>query len=285
MWPWFFRYPSKNGPMSWNHHQIQESQSAFVAQKSFWSSEKPSLLSCRNWFGSKYLNHHPKRLPCAKKYCHKKNTYQIATRNTKSSLYRSAVNFLIFWSLSPFKSGSCNAYSKKSLARLFPKCSDVCCFSLRLCKLQLTEKSVDGNPKQPPGRYKTLQIVGETRYELVQDFFHQQYCIRSNSRSYKLCNSWLYSMPWTYTYIYVYIYIEGTTSPISLQCSEFQTACVGKPTELQDLPHHRLSLDLGNSTNDGRKTPVIFASQKIAAKESQIKTQTAGTVAAVQECP
>ena len=89
--------------------------------------------------------------------------------------------------------------------------------------------------------------------------------------------------------IYIYIYIEGTTSPISLQCSEFQTACVGKPTELQDLPHHRLSLDLGsengNSTNDGRKTPVIFASQKIANKESQIKTQTAGTVATVQECP
>lgn len=82
-----------------------------------------------------------------------------------------------------------------------------------------------------------------------------------------------------------FIYIEGTTFPISLYFSEFQTACVGKPTELQDLPHHRLSLDLGNSTNDGRKTPVIFASQKNAAKESQIKTQTAGTVAAVQECP
>ena len=36
--------------------------------------------------------------------------------------------------------------------------------------------SVDGwNPKQPPGMYKTLQIMGEATYQLVQDFSHQQF--------------------------------------------------------------------------------------------------------------
>ena len=32
------------------------------------------------------------------------------------------------------------------------------------------------NPKQPPGMgcIKTLEIVGETIYEVGQDFFHQQ---------------------------------------------------------------------------------------------------------------
>ena len=31
------------------------------------------------------------------------------------------------------------------------------------------------NPKQPPGMYKTLQIMGHLPYQLVQFFFHQQY--------------------------------------------------------------------------------------------------------------
>ena len=31
------------------------------------------------------------------------------------------------------------------------------------------------NPKQPPGMYKTLQIMGYLLYQLVQDFFHQPY--------------------------------------------------------------------------------------------------------------
>ena len=35
--------------------------------------------------------------------------------------------------------------------------------------------TVDGrNPKQPPGMYKTLWIMGYLLYQLVQDFFHQQ---------------------------------------------------------------------------------------------------------------
>ena len=40
-----------------------------------------------------------------------------------------------------------------------------------------TPPTVDGrDPKQPPGMYKTLKINGIcTIYELVQDFFHQQY--------------------------------------------------------------------------------------------------------------
>ena len=37
---------------------------------------------------------------------------------------------------------------------------------------------VDGrHPKQPPGMYKTFQIMGYTAFQLVQDFFHQQYHI------------------------------------------------------------------------------------------------------------
>ena len=31
------------------------------------------------------------------------------------------------------------------------------------------------NPKQPPGMYETLQIMGYLPYQLVQDFFHQPY--------------------------------------------------------------------------------------------------------------
>ena len=38
--------------------------------------------------------------------------------------------------------------------------------------------TVDGkNPKQPPGMYETLKIMGTTTYQLVQDFFHQPYLI------------------------------------------------------------------------------------------------------------
>ena len=36
--------------------------------------------------------------------------------------------------------------------------------------------TVDGrNPEQPPGMYKTLQTMGQTTYQLVQNFVHQQY--------------------------------------------------------------------------------------------------------------
>ena len=36
--------------------------------------------------------------------------------------------------------------------------------------------AVDGwNPAQPPGLYKTLQILGKTTHQLMQDFSHQQY--------------------------------------------------------------------------------------------------------------
>ncbi len=35
---------------------------------------------------------------------------------------------------------------------------------------------VDGrNPKQPPGMFKTMYIMGHLPYQLLQDFFHQQY--------------------------------------------------------------------------------------------------------------
>ena len=36
--------------------------------------------------------------------------------------------------------------------------------------------TVDGRyPKQPPDMYEALQVVGYLPYQLVQDFFHQQY--------------------------------------------------------------------------------------------------------------
>ena len=34
--------------------------------------------------------------------------------------------------------------------------------------------TVDGRNPAPPGMYKTLQMIRQTTYELVQDFFHQQ---------------------------------------------------------------------------------------------------------------
>ena len=33
----------------------------------------------------------------------------------------------------------------------------------------------DGRYPAPPGMHKTLKIMGQTTYQLVQDFFHQQY--------------------------------------------------------------------------------------------------------------
>ena len=35
--------------------------------------------------------------------------------------------------------------------------------------------TVDGRNPAPPGMYKTLQIIVDSPYQLVQDFFHQQY--------------------------------------------------------------------------------------------------------------
>ena len=35
--------------------------------------------------------------------------------------------------------------------------------------------TVDGRNPAPPGMYKTLQLMGFLAYQLVQDFFHQQY--------------------------------------------------------------------------------------------------------------
>ena len=47
------------------------------------------------------------------------------------------------------------------------------------CSLQhgLTTTTVDGNknPALPARMYKTYEIIGKTIYQLVQDFFHQQY--------------------------------------------------------------------------------------------------------------
>ena len=37
--------------------------------------------------------------------------------------------------------------------------------------------TVDGRNPAPPGMYETLQIMGYSPYQLVQDFFHQQYHI------------------------------------------------------------------------------------------------------------
>ena len=34
--------------------------------------------------------------------------------------------------------------------------------------------TVDGSNLAPPGMYKTLEIIGQATYQLVQDFFHQQ---------------------------------------------------------------------------------------------------------------
>ena len=38
-----------------------------------------------------------------------------------------------------------------------------------------TPPTVDGRDPAPPGMYKTLKIMVYVPYELVQDFFHQQY--------------------------------------------------------------------------------------------------------------
>ena len=45
--------------------------------------------------------------------------------------------------------------------------------------------TVDGGHPAPPGMYKTL-LMGYTTYQLVQDFFHQQYeVIDMDLRSFK----------------------------------------------------------------------------------------------------
>jgi len=38
--------------------------------------------------------------------------------------------------------------------------------------------TVYGRNPAPPGTYETLQIMGYLPYQLVQDFFHQQYQLR-----------------------------------------------------------------------------------------------------------
>ncbi len=38
-----------------------------------------------------------------------------------------------------------------------------------------SQRTVDGRNPAPPGMYKTWYIMGKTTYQLVQDFFHQQY--------------------------------------------------------------------------------------------------------------
>ena len=37
--------------------------------------------------------------------------------------------------------------------------------------------TVDGRNTAPPGMYETLRIMGKTTYQLVQDFFYQQYVL------------------------------------------------------------------------------------------------------------
>ena len=37
------------------------------------------------------------------------------------------------------------------------------------------DPTVDGGNPAPPGMYETLEIMGKTIYQLVQDFSHQQY--------------------------------------------------------------------------------------------------------------
>ena len=41
--------------------------------------------------------------------------------------------------------------------------------------------TVDGRNPAPPGMYKTLQSMGQTTYQLVQDFFHQQYVFQNHT--------------------------------------------------------------------------------------------------------
>ena len=40
------------------------------------------------------------------------------------------------------------------------------------CMDYIPLSTVDGNNLAPPGMYKTLKIMGQTTYQLVQDFFH-----------------------------------------------------------------------------------------------------------------
>ena len=44
-----------------------------------------------------------------------------------------------------------------------------------LISTQVCYDTVDGRIPAPPGMLKTLKIIGYLPYQLVQDFFHQQY--------------------------------------------------------------------------------------------------------------
>ena len=66
-----------------------------------------------------------------------------------------------------------------------------------ICCIQAisTYDRVDGRNPAPPEMYKT-QIMGQTTYQLVQDFFHQQYTEKI-TLSITLCTWQFFNAPWT----------------------------------------------------------------------------------------
>ena len=63
----------------------------------------------------------------------------------------------------------------ESLVDLQSQTASRCCISL------LLKHTVDERDPAPPGMYETLEIMGQTTDQLVQDFFHQQYESRFGS--------------------------------------------------------------------------------------------------------
>ena len=47
------------------------------------------------------------------------------------------------------------------------------------------------NPKQPPGMYKRLWILGYLLHQLVQDFFHQQYPVSPQKKRDRFKRKWI----------------------------------------------------------------------------------------------
>ena len=54
----------------------------------------------------------------------------------------------------------------------FPKTGDHC---VEQMYIPILDNTADGRNPAPPGMYKTLKIMGHLPYQLVHDFFHQQY--------------------------------------------------------------------------------------------------------------
>ena len=78
--------------------------------------------------------------------------------------------------------------------RCYLDVSKIGVFSPLVCRfLSFSDRSdtVDGRNPAPPGMYKTMKMMGYLPYQLVQDFFHQQYVLLTKDfHWFDVCLQW-----------------------------------------------------------------------------------------------